>query len=36
MIQTDAIAINKLCNLTFNVIYHILSYKSAVGFDGCV
>ena len=31
MIRTDAIAINKLCKLNFNVFYHVLSYKSAVG-----
>ena len=27
----DAIAINKLCKLNFNVFYHVLSYKSAAG-----
>ena len=31
MIWTDAIAINKLCKLNFNVFYHVLSYKSAAG-----
>ena len=31
MIQTDAIAMNKLCKLNFNVLYHVLSYKSAAG-----
>ena len=31
MIWTDAIAINKLCKLNFNVFYHVLSYKSSAG-----
>ena len=26
----DAIAINKLCKLNFNVFYHVLNYKSAL------
>ena len=29
--DTDAVAINKLCKLNFNVFYHVLSYKSAAG-----
>ena len=31
MIRTDAIAINKLCKLNFNVFYNVFSYKSAAG-----
>ena len=31
MYDTEAIAINKLCKLNFNVFYHVLSYKSAAG-----
>ena len=34
MIWTDAVAINKLRKLNFNVFYHVLSYKSAAGLSG--
>ena len=36
MYDTDAIAINKLCKLNFNVFYHVLSYKSAAGYQSFV